>query len=452
MNLHFIGICGTGAYQVAILAKRVGYNVSGCDICLNKNYNILQKEGIMVYIEHSVEHLKNVDLVIVSPIFLHLKIKNKEVEESIRTKHCVTWEEFLAQEIIKDKKTVVISGTHGKTTICSLLTQILSKEIDNIFTICGENENNVKNLNENPVYIIEAEEYNENFLHYSPDILCINNIEVDHPSQFSDISESVRLYKKLIRQVKKNGYIILNIDDENIKELLEDIDVEDYNVIFYTRERLFKISSVQCKVINFTCDENALNFTIYFDGEEYSRLFNSIGGVHNVYNLVAIYIIASLFNVNKEIIEDFFYNVKSVPRRMELVKKDGNRLIFNDYAHHPTQMRCVLSVLISQYQKDVCVIWKPNQYDRTIYFYQEYIDVLSVAKCVFLLDVAGSGDDKNVSISFCEMIDELRRRGVVTFYVNENELRSFVNKYSSSDSVCVLFSTDYGNEIINKIT
>ena len=429
----------------------MGYNVSGCDICINKNYWILQEEGIRVYNQHSVEHLENVDLVIVSPIFLHLKIKNEEVEESIRTKRCVTWEEFLAKEVIKENKTVVISGTHGKTTICSLLTQLLSREINNLYTISGENENNVKYLKENPVYVIEAEEYNENFLYYYPDILCINNIEMDHPGQFNGINESVILYKKLIGQVKKNGYLILNIDDSNVKRLLNDIDIKDYNTICYTRDSLFNNSSSQCKVVNFICDESALNFTIYFDGEEHARLFNCIGGVHNVYNMVAIYIIALLFSVKKENIQDFFCNVKSVPRRMELVKKDGNRLIFNDYAHHPSQMRCVLTALIAQYQRDICVIWKPNQYDRTIYFYQEYIDVLSVANGVFLLDVAGSGDDKNVSINFDEMIVELRRRGVVTFYVSESELRSFVDEYLSLDSVCVLFSTDYCNEIIDKL-
>ena len=187
MKVHFMGICGCGASSAAIIAKKTGYDVTGCDIVNSGSfYETLIANGIDVYHGHEKEHIEGVDILAVTEPILKRKHKYDEIlEAEINNIDIMTWQEFMGKYLQKDKKIVAISGTHGKTTT-SILTGILlsagnKKIIVEAGTIykkwgCGcFVDDNAQD------FICEADEYNRNFLNYFPNIVVINNIEMEHP-------------------------------------------------------------------------------------------------------------------------------------------------------------------------------------------------------------------------------------------------------------------------------
>ncbi|MEC8996042.1 MAG: Mur ligase family protein [Pseudomonadota bacterium] len=323
MRIHILGISGTFMAGIAILAKQKGHDVTGSD----KNFfdpmkTVLKENKIKFSKGYNPKVLNNkIDLVIVGNVMSRgMPIIEKLLESKIKY---ISGPQWLKENILIDKKVIAISGTHGKTTVSSVITHILkSNKINPSYLIGGQPIGFKKpaNLTKSKYFVIEADEYDtaffdkrSKFIHYKPDILLINNIEFDHADIFDNIDDILKNFHQLLRTIPRNGYIIYNDSDKNIKRLLSE--------------------GVWSKLI-------ALKNNYWKNPKFRTTLL----GDHNFKNIALSIIACKKLSLSIESIYKSIESFKGVKRRMEYVGQFKKIDVYDDFAHHPT---AILSSIIA---------------------------------------------------------------------------------------------------------
>ncbi|MDR1434873.1 MAG: Mur ligase domain-containing protein [Puniceicoccales bacterium] len=338
MKIYFLGIGGTAMGNLAILLQSQGYSICGSDTKIYAPMSdLLSKNGIEIYEGYDAERLEklNPELVIVGNV---IPRGNEEIEWLLNGKkipYC-SLPELIHQKIIANRDAIVVTGTHGKTTTTTLISYLLSiNGCDPGYFIGGAPLNFLSGAcygQKNSPFVIEGDEYDSaffdkrsKFIHYSPKILIINNIELDHVDIFRDLQDIQRTFFHVTKLVPLNGCIIANGDSKAIRELLP---VSWTRTIFVGKDEDndFIIKDEQRTTRGTT-------FTLAGDGEEIS-IESPLFGDHNVRN-VAIATVASrqYFGPNLNI---DFQNFKGIKKRQEVIFNDQNTVIIEDFAHHPT--------------------------------------------------------------------------------------------------------------------
>jgi UDP-N-acetylmuramate: L-alanyl-gamma-D-glutamyl-meso-diaminopimelate ligase len=341
MKIHILGIGGTFMAGIAIIAKQLGHQVTGSDKNLyDPMKSVLEKENIVFTEGYNPKILdKKFDLVIVGNVMSRgIDIIEKLLESNIKY---ISGPQWLYENVLYKKKVIAISGTHGKTTTSSLVAWILKyAKLNPSYLIGGQpiNLNSPAKLTSSKFFVIEADEYDTSFfdkrskyIHYHPSILVINNIEFDHADIFENIDAVVKNFHHLVRIVPKNGKIIYNHDDKNIKKLIKkgmwskEISLtskndKNANWSLFRKENNFFLSNIKAKAQNSKIIESSLM------------------GLHN-YKNISLAILASMqAGVSLSVCIDAIKNFKGVKRRMERVESKGMLQIYDDFAHHPTEI------------------------------------------------------------------------------------------------------------------
>ena len=341
MKIHILGIGGTFMAGIAIIAKQLGHQVTGSDKNLyDPMKSVLEKENIIFTEGYGPKILdKKFDLVIVGNVMSRgMDIIEKLLESDIKY---ISGPQWLYENVLYKKKVIAISGTHGKTTTSSLVTWILKyAKLNPSYLIGGQpiNLNSPAKLTSSKFFVIEADEYDTSFfdkrskyIHYHPNILVINNIEFDHADIFENIDAVVKNFHHLVRIVPKNGKIIYNHDDKNIKKLIKkgmwskEISLtskndKNANWSLFRKENNFFLSNIKTKAQNSKIIESSLM------------------GLHN-YKNISLAILASMqAGVSLSVCIEAIKNFKGVKRRMEKVESKGMLQIYDDFAHHPTEI------------------------------------------------------------------------------------------------------------------
>ena len=357
MKIHILGIAGTFMSGIAILAKQRGYSVSGSDLtCYDPIKSILDKNNIQVTIGHKIKDIKNKDLVIIGNV---MSRGNPVIEYILKNKiNYTSGPKWLYENILKDKKVIAISGTHGKTTTTSMIVHIMKKnKLNPSYLIGGAPMGNTASvqLTKSEYFVIEADEYDtaffdkqSKFLHYNPYILLINNIEFDHADIFKDVEDIIKSFHNLVRLLPCDGNIIINKNDVNIKKLLK-------------FGHWSKITTIDTKKIN--GDYNLINgqkYSLSVKKNLYSLPENLIGH-HNYSNAIAAIAVCTQLklNIKKQIksLETF----KGVQKRMEYIGQIREKKIYDDFAHHPTAIKSSIEAITNKYKNQkLLTIFVPN--------------------------------------------------------------------------------------------
>lgn len=342
-KLHFMGIGGSGISGVARLATEFGYTVTGCDL-----------EGSTAYsknisIGHSASHVKDADLIIISPAVLYQKNDNPEVLEAKKENKLITWQEFLGKTLLKDKKVIAVAGTHGKSTTTAMVGKML---IDNGFdpvVMVGAfvpEWNGNSRFGKGEYAVIEADEFNNNFLNYNPDIAIINNIEFDHPDFFEDEGQVKESFQKFIANLKGEKTLITQTDSLNKKFNLK------------------------------------------------------ILGKHNQENANMVYILGKKLGIKEEGVVNSIESFNGIGRRLELIADRGGIKVYDDYAHHPTAIRATLEAVRGEYPKaKILVIDEPHGYKRTKALLKNYKGVFDAVDKVIIGPIFQARDEVDKSIT-----------------------------------------------------
>lgn len=357
MNYFLVGIKGTGMSALAMLLKDLGNNVVGSDE--NKEYftDLLLKEKSIKWHPFG-SNLNNDYIYIISNAYDQTNIDVKSIIDNKFEYYY--YHDFIGKKLKKD--IIAISGTHGKTTTSTFLKEMLNNKTSFIIGDGSGGGTNKSNL-----LVLEACEYRDHFLSYKPNILVINNIEMDHPDYFKDINQMLNSYQRLVNQ---SDLVVVNYDDPNVKKL-------KFKAVLKVGTQ--KDADVKYHILDETKDKTKVQIIIGKTSYEISVPFV---GKHLVYDYVMAYIICILLGEKPNVT-----NINLPHRRIEEYQY-GNTILVDDYAHHPTEIKSLIETLKKKYPDyKINAVFQPHTYSRTLTLKKEFKEAFDLFDSIYLAKV-----------------------------------------------------------------
>ena len=399
-----MGINGSGISAVACIAKNKGFEVSGCDLNEVGDYTEqLVRNNIKISKGHDVSHLKDVDIVVLSPALLY-KDKYKTIEETrvaMETRKTIKWQKFLGEYIMNNQNVVAVSGTHGKTTTTTLMGLILEKDdFDPTVFVGGivKEWNQSYRVGNSDYYVCEADEYDGNFLNYNPKYVILNNMEMEHPERFKNFEEYKENFKNFIKTIQKNGKIVFYYDDQNVLDLISSmvdfLKEKNIKIIAFTFNTKLKKSPDFINLVKVKKEKNKI---IINDNEIEFKIL----GDHNTKNVAIASILSMELGVKMASIKEVIKNFTGSKRRMDLVFSGENVQLYDDYAHHHTQIECTLNAIRGNMKEgdELIAVLEPHLISRIRDNVEEFKKALLIADYPIITKIYKSRE------SFMEDID-----------------------------------------------
>lgn len=412
-HVHFIGIGGISMSGLAEILLYNHYIVSGSDIKSSSLTKKLESKGATIYIGHSRENIKNVDLVIYTAA---VKADNEELirayELNIPTMERAV---FLGNIMKNYDRCIAVSGTHGKTTTTSMISVILEHaQYDPTILVGGELDaigGNVK-VGNSEYFITEACEYVESFLHFHPYMGIILNIEEDHLDYFENLDHIKRAFYKFANLIPENGYLIANGDNENVVSILKDIKCPI--ITFGTRENC----DWQAIDINFD-DMGCASFDVIYKEENIGRFYLAIPGLHNVINALSAIACTHYLNIPFSKIREGLTLFKGPHRRFELKGKIQNISVVDDYAHHPTEIKATLEAAKRYPHKKLWCVFQPHTYTRTLTLLDEFSKAFDMTDEVIVADIYAAREKDLGLIHSKDLVKAIESTGQAAKYLGD---------------------------------
>lgn len=377
LKIHIMGMAGAGATAVAAIAQSYGFRVSGCDLVGESAYTW----GLPLKVQkgHNPVHLKDIDLLVVSPAVVRYDHKNEEVLAAKNANiPIMTWQEFQGRFLQKDKFVIAVCGAYGKSTTTAMISQILVDagfdpicEIGAVVFAWGKNFR----VGKSSYYVCEADEYNNNFLNYEPDVALVLNIGWDHPDFFKKRADVIDSYKKFILKIKKNGVLLTKEEPELIKfaqNIRPDI-------------KIVKIESFG------------------------DTKLSIIGGFRRE-NADAALTLAKIFGLDLEKSKLSLKNFSGVKRRLEFKGEINGVKVYDDYAVQPYTVLATANALFKKFSdKRIVLVFEPHTFSRIETFFDEFVLNLKNTKIdrVLITNIYAArekGDEQNLSLKLTEAI------------------------------------------------
>jgi UDP-N-acetylmuramate--alanine ligase len=409
-KFHFIGIGGIGVSAVARMLFLQGKEVTGSDNEQSEITDDLEKLGIKITIGQEAGNISDDTEVIIHTIAV--KDDNPEIIEARRRNLvCMSYPEALG-ELSKNMFTIAISGTHGKTTTTAMVGHILKKAALDPTIIVGSKmlgENSNFHAGKSKYLIVEACEYKRSFLNLCPKILVITNIDADHLDYYKDISDIQNAFHELAEKIPEEGFIVTNPKEPNISEAIKNISV---NVLDY--------DSVQ------------INREI------------GVFGKYNILNAQAAIKTAGALGINENTALEYLKDFKGTWRRLEYKGEKGGNIFYDDYAHHPAEIKASLSALREKYpDREIVCVFEPHQQSRTKLLFDDFVEALKLADKVFIAPIFITreiDDNKTTNKTLSDAIN----LGIVNKDIfaspveNPDELKTLLQKINFSKPLCVV--------------
>ncbi len=357
-HLHFIGIEGSGASAVASVAKAAGYKVSGCDRHLTGEYSSLF-DPETVFVEHSIKHLQGVDAVILSPAIEIADPNNAELKAAKELKlEVLTWQQFLGKYLLKNKLVIAVCGTHGKSTTTAMIGTVLTDAGLDPTVVLGAKVNSWGQnfrVGKSDYFVVEADEYNNNFMAYAPNITVVTNIDVDHLEYFKDFAHIQQSFEDFLIKTKET--VVANLLDVNVAE---------------TVKWVMKQSGTA--VLDFN------KITIFSANKIEVGLALQVPGQFNISNAKAAFQVGLLLEIEPDRIIKSLNNYQGIGRRFEKIGDLNGAEVYSDFAHHPREVFVTLEAARQKFpQKKITLIFQPHLYSRTKLLFNDFVDVLQRA-------------------------------------------------------------------------
>ncbi|RDY21803.1 UDP-N-acetylmuramate--L-alanine ligase [Criibacterium bergeronii] len=428
MNVFFIGIGGISMSGLAIICKNLGYTVSGSDKDETPLIHSLINKDIKVYKGHKKEHItKDLDLVVYTAAI------SKDNEELVEAQNLglkiLERADYLGELMKKYEHSIAIAGTHGKTTTTAMITQIFNASDDKPTALIGGKFNSIGGnveLGDSQVFIAEACEYVDSFLRFYPKIGIITNLEHDHPDYFKDLAQIKQSFRKFATQVKYGGYIIACGDYENVKDALKDLDRKVYYYGFNT-DNDFVIKNISYD------NDAAPSFSVYQGEKLIGEYKLQVKGEYNVYNAVASICCAYLSNVPTEKIKSAIESFGGVDRRFEYLGEKNGVKVYDDYGHHPTEVRAVLQTAKKVAKNRLIAVFQPHTYSRTKSLYNDFVEALKNADIILLVDIYAAREIDDGTVSSKMLANSINESGKDAHYMPSfDAAKEFLDKNATS--------------------
>lgn len=445
-KVHLVGVCGTAMGSLASLLKQSGYKVTGSDThCYPPMSDLIASLGIEFFEGFSENNLMDADVIVVGNICEPNNIEAKYAR--MNKKPTLSIGEAIHFFFLEGKKSISVSGTHGKTTTTGLLAHVLSEsKMDPGFLIGGvmnKEEDNLINakIGEGQYFVIEGDEYDTayfdkapKFLHYDPYISIVTSLEFDHADIYEDFEKYKDAFKFLVQEVKSDGAIFLCGDDENVRALGE---LAEADVYYYGLNENNDIKATNIQIM-----DNGQTFELIHKEELIGEFTTTLFGKHNLLNTLAVCGAAIRIGISVDDLRKGLANFSGMKRRQEVVF-DKDITIIDDFAHHPTAVLETISAIRSKYpDRRMIVFFEPRSVtSRKKIFQKDYGEAFDESDLVFVsTPILKSVDDPEDFIDPEQMIINIRNRGVEAYSFNNADelLIASLSKIKKNDVVLIM--------------
>lgn len=399
-RIHFIGIGGSGMCPLAEILHEEGYELSGSD---NNESDILKRIrnlGIPVYMGQKAENIKDAEMIVYTAALL----KDNPELVAAKASGIPTFERSKLFGAITTmySNCICIAGTHGKTTVTSMLTQVMigakkdptaviggKLPLTDSYGIVGHSEN----------MVCEACEFVDTFLDLDPDISVILNIDEDHLDYFKTLENLKASFTKFANNASKA--VIYNGDDENTVDAVKNVKNKTFITFGLNKTNDYYADNIDTHSSAFP------SFDVYFKGERLGHIDLSIPGEHNVYNALAAFSCARFSGVSSDDAIKSIEQFKGAGRRFEILGKYNGVTVADDYAHHPRELEVTLNAAMKMGYKRVWAVFQPFTYSRTKMLFDDFVRVLKIPdKCV-LTEIMGSREINTFGVYTSQLVDEI---------------------------------------------
>ena len=399
-HIHFIGIGGVSMSSLAKLLLSNGHIISGSDISMSKNVEELINLGAKINIGHKEENIENPDMIVYTAA---VKKDNPEFMCGL-SKNILTVErcDLLGEIMLLYKNPVNISGTHGKTTTTAMMSEVfIDAGLCPTVSIGGDFEKIGGNLNigKDDFFICEACEYVESFLKFHPFATVILNIEEDHLDYFKDIEHIKNSFLKFANLTDENGFVVLNGEDKECMEISEKINRKVYT---------FGLSqNCDCYAKNIQFKGGKPTFDVYYYNEFMGNIELGVLGEHNVLNSLSVILTALIYKIDFDIIKKSLFEFKGAKRRFEYKGTYKGVEIYDDYAHHPTEIETTITSAKKKSYNKLYIVFQPHTYTRTKALFDDFVKVLQKGENVIIADIYAAREKNTLGISGKDLADKI---------------------------------------------
>ena len=436
--IHFVGIGGIGMSGLSLIMKGKGFKVQGSDSFLNKNIERLKKEKIKVFLGQRKQNLKNATIVVISSA---IKKNNPEMIEAKRKNIPIITRGRMLAHIVSLMKNIVIVGSHGKTTTTSLVASIFQKTKIDPTIINGGVINSIKNtakLGKSDWSILEADESDGSFVHIPPTYSIITNIDREHMDFYKSMDDLKNYFTQFIAKVPSFGKSFICIDDKINNELVKKLKNQNFYTYGTKPKSNFLIKNIKQnkKFTEFDLQVNVPNKKKLF----IKKIKIPLLGIHNVRNSVAAAAVALTIGISISNIKKGLLNFKGVQRRFNKIFTYKDIDFYDDYAHHPTEIKVVLEGVKKVYKdyEKVC-IFQPHRISRLKDLRKEFSFAFQDADKVILCPIYSAGEKIKLGFSYLKFAKEIIKNSKVRlFLVNDNnQLANFLKKNAYGKKIII---------------
>ncbi|MFH1449354.1 MAG: UDP-N-acetylmuramate--L-alanine ligase [bacterium] len=430
-NIHLVGIGGVGMCGIAEVLLNLGLKVSGSDVVNSEVIERLRLLGGKIYIGHSENNVEKADVIVVSTAIAK---DNIEVIKAKELKIPVIPRAEMLGELMRLKKGIAISGAHGKTSTTSMISLILSKAgLDPTIVIGGKFNNLASNakFGSGEYFVAEADESDGSFLNLLPIYAIVTNIDYEHLDYYQDLKEIKQTFISFINKVPFYGWVVLCLDDANIRSILPEI---KRRYVTYGLE-----TDAQVKAINLVSKEFSSYFEVVYHGQNLGQIRINVPGRQYVNNSLAAIGMALELDISYEIIKKALSSYRSVERRFQIKGNVNGILIIDDYAHHPTEIKATLESASKSVKRRIIVVFQPHRFSRTKFLYQEFGKAFHLAHEVIVTDIYAAGEAPIEGVEASLIVEEIRKNGQdkVKYISNFEEIIRYLKKVAQPNDLII---------------
>ena len=415
--VHFIGIGGISMSGLAEILMNEGFRVSGSDMKSSELTDNLEKKGAVISIGQKAENISDPDLVVYTAA---IHPDNPEYAEAVKKGiPMLSRAELLGEIMANYGEAVNVSGTHGKTTTTSMITDImLEAGKDPTVTVGGMLDaigGNIK-IGKRDLFIAEACEYTNSFLSFHPTIAVILNVEADHLDFFKDIDDIRSSFKRFALTLPQDdrGYLIINGD---IRDVSYFTDAVKCGCLTFGKAPGCDLTAADIEFDDKAC----ASYSLIVKGENKGRVVLSVPGEHNVYNSLAAIGVGLRLGIGLDTIIRALKGYTGTKRRFELKGNVRGFDVIDDYAHHPQEIEATLKAAAMYPHKKLFVVFQPHTYTRTKALLNEFADALCGADEVILADIYAAREKNTIGISSGDLADLIAEKGGRSVYIPDFE-------------------------------
>ena len=432
-SIYFVGIGGISMCCLAELLADAGFRVSGSDRAPSPLTHVLESKGIKVFYGQRAENMTDpIDCVVFTSAILpdnpeYIAAHEKQLP-------CLTRGQLMGQIMKNYQMPVAVSGTHGKTTTTSMISEILLQaDLDPTLSIGGILKDIGSNMRigKSGYFVTEACEYTNSFLDFFPRIGIILNIEADHLDFFRDLDDIRNSFRKFAELLPENGCLIINGQIENPDEITHNL---------------------KCPVVTFGPDDNSdyhpadihynslgcPTFTLYGPGNRERQFTLQVPGEHNIYNAMAAVALADRLSIDSGITVRALGAYRGTDRRFEYKGSIGGVTVIDDYAHHPTEIEATLKAAANYPHRKLWCVFQPHTYTRTKAYLKEFARSLCLADEVVLADIYAARETDTLGVHSQDLQREIQALGHVCHYFPSfDEIENFLLENCIKDDLLI---------------